>query len=138
MMFARSAGQVASHAITDGHSEHDRIDRVFTFTGQSLQISDGYWPLLVFGEGAKLYSRLFEWTSPSEEGLDVSGQSQGAAGKIGKGRVVVFGESDLFQARVTPNGAAIGMSHPAAENRQLLLNVMHWLSGELSSQSRRR
>jgi hypothetical protein len=35
---------------------------------------------------------------------------------VGQGRVAVFGESGLFSGG------------PAADNRQFVLNVMHWLS----------
>jgi hypothetical protein len=36
--------------------------------------------------------------------------------KVGQGRVAMFGETGLFSGG------------PAADNRQFVLNVMHWLS----------
>lgn len=49
----------------------------------------------------------------------------------GRGRVAVFGEAAMFTAQVTgPERQPMGMNAPGAEqNAQLLLNVLHWLSG---------
>jgi hypothetical protein len=54
--------------------------------------------------------------------------------RCGKGRVIVLGEAAMLSAQVirekgkephTPHG----MNFPGTDNRQLALNLMHWLSG---------
>jgi len=64
---------------------------------------------------------------------NVAGWSQGAFKKHGKGKFVVFGEAAMFTAQLAgPNKKQIGMNSPdAAENHQLLLNIIHWLDGRL-------
>jgi hypothetical protein len=131
MIFDRTTGQLQGHPITDGHSNRERIERVVTLTGQALQLNHDYKPLLLFRKGCKLYPKQFSWVSASEAGVDVEGWAQGAAGKIGKGRVVVFGDAGLFMAGTNPNGATAGMSTPGTQNKQFLLNVMHWLGEDL-------
>jgi len=63
----------------------------------------------------------------------VKGWYQGAVMRFGKGRVAVFGEAAMFSAQVAgPTRRPMGMNAPiAARNPQFLLNVMHWLSGDL-------
>ena len=65
--------------------------------------------------------------------VSAAGRAQGLAFKFGKGRVVVIGDADMLSALF--GGAAgkepIGMNYPGIENRQLTLNIMHWLSGLL-------
>jgi hypothetical protein len=68
----------------------------------------------------------------------VGGLAQAVALEVGKGRVVIVGEAGLFGAQVIGGEAAqkaglpgelrFGMNHPGTDDRQLLLNVLHWLS----------
>jgi hypothetical protein len=62
-----------------------------------------------------------------------SGRAQGIAMKLGKGRVIVLGEAAMLSAQVItgPNEVRFGMNRPGIDNRQLALNIMHWLSGLL-------
>jgi len=46
---------------------------------------------------------------------------------FGKGCVVVFGEAAMLTAR----NKNFGLSYPGTDYRQLVLNVMHWLTGLL-------
>lgn len=63
----------------------------------------------------------------------VAGWLQGAALRVGKGRVAMFGEAAMFSAQLGgPQHTPMGMNAPvAAENPQFLLNVLHWLTGLL-------
>jgi hypothetical protein len=65
--------------------------------------------------------------------VSVGGWLQGAVGEYGEGRLAFFGEAAMFTAQVFNNGnVKAGMNSPLAEdNAQLLLNVMHWLTGVL-------
>jgi hypothetical protein len=46
---------------------------------------------------------------------------------FGKGCVVVFGEA----AMLTAQNKNFGLNYPGTDDRQLVLNVMHWLTGLL-------
>ena len=49
---------------------------------------------------------------------------------LGKGRVVVLAEAAHLSAQMI-RGQELGMNVPGIDNRQLALNIMHWLSGLL-------
>jgi hypothetical protein len=58
-----------------------------------------------------------------------AGRAQGIAMAFGKGRVVVLGEAAMLSAQVAgPNRRPFGMNRPGIDNRQLALNIVHWLS----------
>ncbi|MCX6328148.1 MAG: DUF4350 domain-containing protein, partial [Bacteroidia bacterium] len=59
----------------------------------------------------------------------INNWSQGAYMKFGKGRVVMFGEAEMFRAQLAgPSQTRVGMnSDYAEENYKLLLNIIHWL-----------
>jgi hypothetical protein len=42
---------------------------------------------------------------------------------------VVLGEAAMLTAQVAPKGFRFGMNVSGTDNRQLALNIMHWLSG---------
>ena len=60
-----------------------------------------------------------------------AGRAQGVAFSLGKGRVVVMGEAAELSAQVIGDGRKFGMNVPGIDNRQMALNIMHWLSGLL-------
>ena len=62
-----------------------------------------------------------------------AGRSQGIALKPGKGRVIVLGEAAMLSAQLItgPNAMKFAMNRPGNDNRQLALNIVHWLSGLL-------
>jgi hypothetical protein len=49
---------------------------------------------------------------------------------FGYGRVVVMGEAAELTAQVA-GGEKFGMNVPGLDNRQMALNIMHWLTGLL-------
>ena len=61
------------------------------------------------------------------ETVSAAGRAQAVALPFGKGRVVVFGEAAMLSAQ----NVNFGMNYPGTDNRQLVLNVVHWLSGLL-------
>ncbi len=66
--------------------------------------------------------------------VSAAGRAQGIAMKFGKGRVIVLGEAGMLSAQVVgtgPQQMKFGMNRPGIDNRQLALNIMHWLSGKL-------
>lgn len=69
--------------------------------------------------------------------VSAAGRAQGIALSFGKGRVVVLGEAGMLSAQVVRGPAAtmmgkeeiqMGMNRKGIDNRQLALNIMHWLS----------
>ena len=71
--------------------------------------------------------------SASPEQISAAGRAQGIALVSGKGRVVVLGEANMISALLgdPPGKEPIGMNYPGTDNKQLALNIMHWLSGLL-------
>ena len=56
-----------------------------------------------------------------------AGRAQRLALPFGKGRVVVSGEAAMFSAQ----NQNFGLNYPGTDNKQFVLNVMHWLTGLL-------
>lgn len=134
---AYANGALADLAITQGRNANERISRVLTYTGQSLLGPADAAPFMLLSPQA----HDLPPTPPEirREGGDVivtmnygepvsaAGRSQGLAVSFGRGRVVVLGEAAMLRAFVD-DGQPIGMNRPGYDNRQLALNIMHWLS----------
>ena len=73
------------------------------------------------------------WPDALPQSNSAAGRAQAMAFKFGKGRVVVVGDADMLSALLAGPGGkeAMGMNYPDIDNRQLALNIMHWLSGVL-------
>ena len=65
---------------------------------------------------------------PDHKQVSAAGRAQAIATQFGKGRVVVLGEAAMLTAQVAPRGFRFGMNVSGIDNRQLALNIMHWLS----------
>jgi len=51
---------------------------------------------------------------------------------MGKGKVILMGEAGMLSAQIVmPQQMKFGMNRSGIDNRQLALNMMHWLSGLL-------
>ena len=57
-----------------------------------------------------------------------AGRVQALALPFGKGRVAIFGEAAMLSAQ----NRNFGMNYPGTDNKQFVLNVLHWLSGLLN------
>ena len=136
LVFSREKKLLGDHPITRGRDDSERINRVKTFTGQSLKGPPGSVSFLNFSATATV--------GPGKDKSPAAGRSQGLALKYGQGRVVVLGEAAQLSAQLTglertPSNM-MGMNVPGCDNRQMALNIMHWLSGILEPRgaSRRR
>lgn len=121
--FSRRNKLLADHPITQGRNESERIETVVTFHGQSLQGPEGSAAFLPLGAAAR--------DQHVDEGIDLSaaGRAQGIAFELGKGRVVVLADASMTTAQQLGGGALkVGMNRPDNDDRQLLLNVLHWLT----------
>jgi hypothetical protein len=126
------------HPIVRGRDASEQIRRVLTFTGQSVLGPPGSVSFLALSETATEIPP----TTPRVEkgGGDVRvnmeygdpvlavGRAQGVALEADQGRIVALGEAGMLRAQRGGDGARVGMNVPGYDNRQLALNIMHWLS----------
>ena len=120
---------LAKHAITDGRSPGERIRRVATFSGSAFEALPGGVPLLTLPRGAGLGAALRTPLLPNVvfgvdelQGTPVTGWLQGAVIEVGKGRLAIFADSAVV------SGGSAADKDKFNDNRQFVLNVMHWLS----------
>lgn len=168
LIFSRDNHLLGEHPITRGRSEAERVNRVETFTGQSLSVPPGAAAFLKLGKtamdngapteaqiraaidkakadaeraGNPLAGEPEELDLPASPQVSAAGRAQGIALSFGKGRVVMLGEAAVLSAQVVTGPPAqrlgkerllIGMNVPGTDNRQLALNIMHWLSRALN------
>ncbi len=152
LVFSRENGLLGDHPITRGRNPGEEIKRVVSFTGQSLSVPEGATALMklspIAAEAAtrpalraalesKLRGAAPDDTQPAP--APAGGRAQGIAFAFGKGRVVMMGEAGMFSAQVIrfeqagqPQEMKMGMNVEGNDDRQLLLNVLHWLSGLLN------
>ena len=127
LIFSRENKLLANHPIAEGRNEEERVNLLRSFTGQSLKGPKESVAILSLSETAT-DSPGFEATSP----VSAAGRAQALALKFGKGRVVVQGEAAMLSAQISgTEKRRMGMNVPGNDNRQYVLNVMHWLSGLL-------
>jgi hypothetical protein len=152
LVFSRQNGLLGEHPIIGGRDAAETIQTVRSFSGQSLGVPKGATALMILSpsarEAADNAALDAEAAGARLSGSDgkrgshsrsVAGQAQGLAMTFGEGRVVVLGEAALFSAQVVtlkePDGRQTtfraGMNVPGNDDRQLALNVVHWLSGLL-------
>jgi hypothetical protein len=137
LIFTRENGLLMDHPITRGRDASEQVNRIITFSGTSLKGPPGSVSFLKLADTAMdILPPAHKPASPDEPAPDhrqvsAAGRAQGAALSFGKGRVVVLGEAAMLTAQVAPRGFRFGMNLPGIDNRQLALNIMHWLSGLL-------
>lgn len=117
LVFTRAAGLLGDHPVTRGRNVDKRVNRVVTFYGQSLVGPPDFTSILTLSGSAL---DLVE----SGDTIPADGRAQGLAGSFGKGRVVVLGEAMMLMEP--------GLGRSDADNRQLAINIVRWLSGGLN------
>jgi hypothetical protein len=124
IVYTRESGRLADHAITRGRNQTERINKIIAFTGQSLK---GPVDSIAFMKLADTANDLMPGQNPTP--TSAAGRAQGIAMAFGKGRLVILGEAAMLTAQVTgPNRMPFGMNRPGLDNKQMALNIMHWLS----------
>jgi hypothetical protein len=130
IVYSRENHLLLEHPITSGRSAAEKINKVMSFTGQSLVGPKGSYAILKLSDTAK--------DTPDRSAstfVSAAGRAQALAFKFGKGRVVVQGEAAMLSAQIAgPNKFKMGMNVPGTDNKQYGLNLMHWLSGMLKEQ----
>ena len=126
IVYTRDSGRLADHAITRGRNDAERVNKIIAFTGQSLK---GPADSVAF---MKLAETAQDVMPGQDKPVSAAGRAQGIVMSLGKGRVVVLGEAAMLSAQITgPNQMKFGMNRPGIDNRQLALNIVHWLSSLL-------
>ncbi|MFY9556490.1 MAG: hypothetical protein WAV20_24440 [Blastocatellia bacterium] len=137
LLFTRDNGLLGTHPITNGRDSMEGINRIITYSGTSLKGPNGSVPLLRLADTAKdvlppeRKQLKPDDPPPDHRPVSAAGRAQGIAFSLGKGRVVVLGEAAMITAQVDPRGLRFGMNVAGIDNRQLALNIMHWLTGLL-------
>lgn len=138
LVYSDENGLLRDHPIVRGRSEAERVRRVLTFTGTSVQGPAAAVAFLALSDAATTRPPgpprverdggdvriLMEYGEP----VTAAGQAQGLALEVEAGRVVILGEAGMLRAQRDRNGALVGMNVPGYDNRQLALNIMRWLS----------
>ena len=126
IIYTRASGRLADHAITRGRDNSERVNKIIAFTGQSLKGPSDSVAFMRLADTAQ------DVMPGQDKPVSAAGRAQGVAMKFGKGRVVVLGEAAMLTAQLAgPNRMPFGMNRPGIDNRQLALNLVHWLSGLL-------
>jgi hypothetical protein len=138
LVFSAENGLLRDHPIVRGRSPSERVRRVLTFTGQSLEGPASAVALLALSDTAT--ERPPGPARVERDGGDVrvhmvygdpiaaAGRAQALALEVEAGRVVVLGEAGMLRAQRDSNGERVGMNVPDYDNRQFALNIMRWLS----------
>ena len=129
--YDRENKTLADHPITRGRDSEETVSHIIAFTGQSLKGPEGSLAFM------KLTDTAVDVLPPppgspartERRQISAAGRAQGIALTFGKGRVVVLGEAAMLSAQIIlPQHLKFGMNRPGIDNRQLALNLMHWLS----------
>ncbi|MBE0680204.1 MAG: DUF4350 domain-containing protein [Bacteroidales bacterium] len=129
-LFCRAEGTLADNIMTNGHNAAERVDSIYSFTGQAFTIPPDASPVLTFDDRHLLLLSDTAWVFDSSTVFKhITGWSQLAFMDYGRGRVVMGGEAAMFTAQLAgPQQARAGMNSPFAKrNYKLLLNIIHWL-----------
>jgi len=125
LLFSLDNGRLGEHRIVKGNKLNAAVRRVMTYTGQSIDGPAAATVLL------RLPDTAVESVPQGDTLVSQSaGQAQGLAFEWGEGRVVVLGEAAMVTAQVSGR-VRYGMNTSDNDNRQFVLNVMHWLSRKL-------
>jgi hypothetical protein len=126
IVYSRENGLLGDHPITRGRNDKERIKSVTAFTGQSLKGPQESTAFLQLADTAIDVDRK------TKKQVSAAGRAQGVALRFGKGRVVILGEAGMLTAQMDgPQKVKFGMNREGNDNKQLALNIMHWLSGLL-------
>lgn len=127
LIFSRENKLLADHPIVEGRNEKERINKVLSFTGQSLKGPENSASILKLSDTAQ-DSANHEQKSM----VSAAGRAQAIAFKLGKGRVVVHGEAAMLSAQIAGQQKfKMGMNFEGYDNKQYTLNLVRWLSGLL-------
>ena len=131
-LFCRADGTLEDNILANGRSADERVDSIYSFTGQAFTVPGDASQVLTFSDRYLLLLSDTAWVF-NERTIykQIKGWSQLAFREYGKGRVVMSGEAAMFTAQLAGSQQfPAGMNAPYARNNyRLLLNIIHWLDG---------
>jgi hypothetical protein len=138
LVFSEDNGLLKDHPVIRGRTPAERVRKVLTFTGQSLLGPPSAVPFLALSDAAvelpptapKVEKTGGDVRVTMDYGAPISakGRAQGIALEVGRGRLVILGEAGMLRAQKERGGERVGMNVPGYDDRQLAINIMHWLS----------
>lgn len=154
LVFSEQNILLGEHPIIRGRDDSERLHRLVAFTGESVSIPRGATAILSLspttGEvPTRSASQLLFVDDAAKAQANresaatkwpVGGRAMAIAFPFGRGHVVISGEAGMLTAQVykkqDKNGTIelvgkMGMDVAGNDDRQYVLNVMHWLSGAL-------
>ncbi len=141
LVFSRANGLLGDHPILNGRDETERVERIISFTGQSMRGPEGSGSILTLSPHATEVIPDSIWEEPDMifftntytrfgDPLSVAGASQAVAFEYGNGRVVMLGEAAMITAQKAGE-ERFGIQSPGHDGRHLALNIMRWLARAL-------
>jgi hypothetical protein len=106
IVYTRESGRLADHPITRGRNEAERVNKIITFTGQSLKGPPDSFAFLKLADSA-----VDVMSGVNTNPASAAGRAQGIVMNVGKGRVVVLGEAAMLSAQM---GGPIGRASTTA------------------------
>jgi hypothetical protein len=154
LVFSDHNHLLGNHPITRGRNDAERLHKLVAFTGESVTIPNGATALLQLSSTAgeaptgedvqPFFDKDAVKAKASREAAlkkwPASGQAMAIAFTVGQGRVVISGEAGMMTAQVfqekEKDGSKkivgkMGWDVLGNDDRQYVLNVLHWLSGVL-------
>lgn len=138
LVFSRENGLLRDHVIIRGRNPGEQVQKVLTFTGQSLlgpreavafmALSDAAVERPPTAPRVEKHGGDTRVSMVYADPVPAKGRAQGIALEVDKGRVVILGDAGMLRAQRESGGLRVGMNVPGYDNRQLALNIMHWLS----------
>jgi hypothetical protein len=133
-IFKTADGTLRGDVVTGGRDDSEAVTALRTFTGSAFRGPPAARPIIVFPSGFKIHQCGLPCPADVPE-TDAAGYLQGAVMPFGKGRIGVFGEAAMFSSQVITTSRPpyhFGFGAPGAEqDKQFILNLMHWLAGVL-------
>lgn len=125
--FSTENGLLAEHPIIAGLGDDERVRRVRSFTGQSLDGPPGSSVLRLPPSAIEAQPIPAEAVG-REPASPPAGAAQAVAFDYERGRVVILGEAAMITAQIDQQRRQFGMNQAGIDNRQFTLNVLHWLA----------
>jgi hypothetical protein len=124
IIYTRESGRLVDHPVTRGRNRAERVNKIIAFTGQSLKGPPRGVAFMKLADSAK---DTMGGQNPTF--VSAAGRAQGIVLKFGKGRAIFLAEAAMLSAQlIGPQRMPFGMNRSGIDNRQLTLNLMHWLT----------
>ncbi len=130
-LFTLKDGTLNDNFITNGRSEQEKVDSIYSFTGEAFQIPEDATPVLILNDNFISLMPDTAWNFKDDTPqISVAGWSQGAVKKFGKGKIAIWGEAAMFSAQIAgEQKVKVGMNAPKAKYNYQLASEYYSLAG---------